>query len=118
MQHNYAGSPQVVRLSHDIPMLITQVQAIDRHVTGPMVVQLDARIDQLPFAWSEARLLNRHSPTRSRLWLVVRRPSRVDMVYADDVTAIRLPSDLHMGDLLAIPGRSSAAVSAFRAELS
>jgi hypothetical protein len=40
------------------------------------------------------------------------------MVYSDDVVAVRLPADLRLGDLLAVPGRSLAAVNALRAELS
>ena len=118
MHHSYAHSPEVTRVLDDIPMLVTQVQAVDRHFTGRMVVQLDCRLDRLPFVWSEARLLSRPSHARSRLWLVVRRPSRVDMVYSEDVLAVRLPADLRLGDLLAVPERSLAAVNAMRAELS
>jgi hypothetical protein len=98
--------------------LVAQVQAVDRHVSGRMVALLDCRLDSLPFAWSEARLFNRPSRARMRTWLVIRRPSRVDMVYSDDVLAIRLPADLRLGDLLVVPSRSQVAVDALRAELS
>jgi hypothetical protein len=99
-------------------VLVAQVQAVDRHCSGRTVVQLDRRIDNLPFAWSEARLLNRHSSARSRLTLVVRRPSRVDMVFSDDVIAARLPSDVRMGDLVAVPARTVEAVDALRSRFS
>ena len=79
-----------------------------------MVVLLDRRIDNLPFAWPEARLVSRHSRARSRIWLVVRRPGPVDIVDTDDVLAVRLPADLRLGDLLAVPVRSVAAVDAAR----
>jgi hypothetical protein len=100
------------------PLLVTQVVAVDRHCSGRRVVQLDARLDRLPFVWSEARLISRPRVARSVLWLAIRKPSRVDMVFSDDVLAIRLPADLRFGDLLAIPPRSLAAVDALRAELS
>jgi hypothetical protein len=99
-------------------LLVTQVVAIDRHYSGRRVVQFDCRLDRLPFAWSEARLLSRTSRSRSVLWLVIRRPSRIDMVFSDDVLAIPLPIDLRFGDLVAVPGRTVAAVDAVRAELS
>jgi hypothetical protein len=118
MERSYARSPEVARVTDEIPVLVAQVQAVDRHVSGRPVIQLDCRMDDLPFAWSEARLLNRHSSARARLWLVVRRPSRIDMIYSEDVLALRLPSDLRLGDLLAVPSRSLAAVDALRAELS
>jgi hypothetical protein len=110
-------TPQVIRRSEQ-SLLVTQVLAVDRHVCGRMVVQLDCRLDRLPFVWSEARLVSRSSRARKIVWLAVRRPSRVDMVLSEDVTAIRLPADLHMGDLLEFPGRSLAAVYTARADLS
>jgi hypothetical protein len=114
MERSYAHWPEVVRVTDDLETLVTQVQAVDRHVTGRLVVQLDCRLDRLPYAWSEARLISRRSRARDRTWLVVRRPSRVDMVYSDDVLAIRLPGDLRLGDLLAIPRRDAAAIDALR----
>ncbi len=110
-------TPQVVRRSAQ-PVLVSQVVAVDRHSSGYRVVQLDCRLDRLPFIWSQARLISRTSYARSVLWLVVRRPSRIDMVDTDDVLAIRLPTDLHMGDLLEIPGRSSVAAEDRLSELS
>ena len=118
MHYSYAHAPAVTRLSGEIPILVTQVLAVDRHFTGRMIAQLDCRLDRAPYAWSEARLLTRHSLARSHLWLVVRRPSRIDMVCTDDVVAVRLPADLQLGDLLAVPERSLTAVDALRAELS
>jgi hypothetical protein len=110
--------PHSVTHRTDQAVLVAQVVAIDRHYSGRRVVQLDCRLDQLPFAWSEARLLSRSSRARSVLWLAIRRPSRVDMVLSDDVAAIRLPADLRPGDLVVIPGRSVAAVDALRDQLS
>ena len=118
MYRSHTYSPEATRLSDEIPILVAQVQAVDRHISGRMVAQVDCRLDRLPYAWSEARLVGRPSTARSRLWLVVRRPSRVDMIYSDDVVAVRLPADLRFGDLLAVPERSLAAVRALRAELS
>jgi hypothetical protein len=100
------------------PVLVTQVLAVDRHFSGRMVVQLDCRLDRLPFIWSEARLLSRSSGARTITWLVVRRPSRIDMVLADDVVAIPLPADLRLGDLLALPGRTLTSATALRSQLS
>jgi hypothetical protein len=114
MERSYARWPEVSRVTDDLETLVAQVQAVDRHVTGQLVVQLDCRLDRLPFAWSEARLISRRSSARDRTWLVIRRPSRVDIVFADDVLAIRLPGDLRLGDLLAIPRREVAAIDALR----
>jgi hypothetical protein len=110
-------TPLVVRRSAQ-PVLVSQVVAVDRHSCGRRVVQLDCRLDRLPFIWSRAHLVSRTSHARNVLWLVVRRPSRIDMVDTDDVLAIRLPADLHMGDLLEIPGRSSVAADARVADFS
>lgn len=38
--------------------------------------------------------------------LIVRRPGTTDLAVTDDVLAARLPKDLRVGDLLAIPSRS------------
>jgi hypothetical protein len=102
-------TPLVVRRS-TTPILVSQVLAVDRHSCGRMVVQLDCRLDRLPFVWSQARLVSRSSRSRKVLWLAVRRPSRVDLVDSTDVVAIRLPADLQMGDLLEIPGRPGLAL--------
>jgi hypothetical protein len=110
-------TPSVVRRATE-PVLVSQVLAVDRHSCGRMVVQLDCRLDRLPFIWSRARLVSRSSHARSVLWLAVRRPSRVDMVESTDVVAIRLPADLQMGDLLEIPARPSRALDELPAELS
>jgi hypothetical protein len=118
MERGEARWPADTRPTDDDETLVAQVQAVDRHVSGRMVALLDCPLDSLPFAWSEARLINRPSRARMRTWLVVRRPSRVDIVYSDDVLAIRLPGDLRLGDLLVIPSRSRAAVDGVRAELS
>jgi hypothetical protein len=118
MERSDARWTALTRATSDDETLVAQVQAVDRHVSGRMVVLLDCRLDSLPFAWSEARLVNRSSRARMRTWLVIRRPSRVDMIYSDDVLAIRLPGDLRLGDLLVVPSRSRAAVDALRAELS
>jgi len=118
---DWAATPLVVNETDDatdLPLLVTQVQAVDRHACGRPVLQLDCRLDRLPFVWSQARLFSRSSRARSVLWLAVRRPSRVDIVVSEDVVALPLPADLRLGDLLAIPGRSRAAANAARAELS
>jgi hypothetical protein len=118
MERSNARRSADIRVTAGDDSLVAQVQAVDRHISGRMVALLDCRLDSLPFAWSEARLANRSSRARMRTWLVIRRPSRVDMVYSDDVLAMRLPGDLRLGDLLVVPSRSRAAVDALRAELS
>jgi hypothetical protein len=118
MERSYAHWPEVTAVTSDDETLVAQVQAVDRHISGRMVAQLDCRLDRLPFAWSEALLLSRPSRARMRTWLVIRKPSRVDIIYSDDVIAIRLPGDLRLGDLLAIPRRSLGAIEALRAGIS
>jgi hypothetical protein len=92
--------------------LVTQVLAVERHRSGYLVAQTSCRLDDAPVIWSGARLTNRLSRKRSRMCLLVRRPSTVDLAEATDVVVAYLPIDLRMGDILALPSRVPARVGA------
>ncbi|HEX4442049.1 MAG TPA: hypothetical protein VHZ81_00620 [Galbitalea sp.] len=86
-------------------VLVVRVIALAEHSTGPRIVQVDARLDNLRLIWSEARRVGGQSARRTHRVLVVRKPSTDDLVDTEDVLAITLPADLGVGDLLAIPSR-------------
>jgi hypothetical protein len=92
-------------------VLIVRIIAVTRHASGLTVVQVDACLDNLRLVWSEARLFGRAPSGRRKMTLVVRRPGTIDLDVTDDVIAARLPRDLRVGDLLAIPSRSIQARS-------
>jgi len=86
-------------------VLVVRITAVGHYATRNLIVQTDARLDNLPLIWSETRLINRASTARSAMILIDRR-SPADISSRDDVLAVELPSDLRVGDLLAIPSRS------------
>jgi hypothetical protein len=96
--------------------LITQVLAVERHRSGYLVAQPNCSLDDAPVIWSGARLANRMSRKRSRMCLLIRRPSTVDLAEATDVVVAYLPVDLRMGDVLALPSRVHARVGATPAD--
>jgi len=69
-------------------VLVSRVVARDRHQAGPPVLLLDAKLDKLPVAWSEIRLVGRPSRLRKRLFLVIRRAGRTDITTSKDVIAL------------------------------
>ena len=84
--------------------------------SGYLVAQPNCSLDDAPVIWSGARLANRVSRKRSRMCLLVRRPSTVDLAEATDVVVAYLPVDLRMGDVLALPSRVHAKVGAAPAD--
>jgi hypothetical protein len=87
-------------------VLVVRVLAAERHASGLTAVEFDARLDNLRIVWSEGRVLGRRTAGRRRLFLVSRRPGVADLAVTTDVSAMRLPVDLHVGDLVAFPSRS------------
>jgi hypothetical protein len=96
--------------SHQLE-LMTQIVAVERHRSGYLVAQPNCRLDDPRVIWSSARLANRTSRKGSRMCLLVRRPSTTDLADATDVVVAYLPSDLRMGDILAIAARVPAPIA-------
>jgi hypothetical protein len=94
--------------------LLTQILAVERHRSGYLVAQPSCALDDAPVVWSGARLANRQSRSRRRMCLLVRRPSTTDLADATDVVVAYLPTDLRMGDILALPSRVPSPVGATR----
>jgi hypothetical protein len=86
-------------------VLVTRVVAMAGHRTARPVVQVDARLGNLRLIWSQARRVGGKRTARTRTVLLVRNPSTIDLVEAEDVLALSLPANLKVGDLLAIPSR-------------
>jgi hypothetical protein len=86
-------------------VLVVRVVAMERHRGGCRVVQVDARLDNLRLIWSQARRVGGTKTARIRNVLIVRKPSRVDIAETEDVISASLPSNLRVGDLIAIPSR-------------
>lgn len=87
-------------------VLVVRITAVGHYATRNLIVQTDARLDNLRLIWSETRLINRASTARSAMILIDRRSPAVDTSPSHDLLAVELPSDLRVGDLLAIPSRS------------
>lgn len=87
-------------------VLVVRVIALAEHSTGGVVIQVDARLDNLRLIWSEARRVGGQPTRRTHRVLVVRKPGTDDLVDAEDVIAVSLPGNLGVGDLVAIPSRS------------
>jgi hypothetical protein len=85
---------------------VVRITAVGHYATKNLIVQTDARLDNLRLIWSETRLINRASTARSAMILIDRRSPAADTSPAHDLLAVELPSDLRVGDLLAIPSRS------------
>jgi hypothetical protein len=87
-------------------VLVVRVVAAERHASGLTAVEFDARLDNLRIVWSEGRVFGRRTAGRRRLFLVSRRPGVADLASTTNVSAMRLPLDLRVGDLVAFPSRS------------
>lgn len=87
-------------------VVVVRITAVGHYATRNLVVQTDARLDNLRLIWSETRLINRASIARSAMVLIDRRSPAADTSPSRDLLAVELPSDLWAGDLLAIPSRS------------
>lgn len=102
-----SGTP-VVCGDERVEVLVVRVVAAAAHRTGYPVLQVDARLENLRLIWSETRRIGAGAFERQRTVLVVRAPSRIDLEDADDVIAVTLPTNVGVGDLLAIPSRPLA----------
>ena len=79
---------------HRIDVLVTRVASVHTHPMGLLAIRTDAYLDERSPVWSELRLLGRTSTAPAGQILVS---------MASQFRAARLPLDLRVGDLLAVP---------------
>jgi len=97
-----------------VAVLVVRITAAQLHASGSLVIETDARLEDLRLVWSETRLINRASTAHSGTVLVARRPIDPHLALTADVSTAELPLDLRVGDLLAIPSQPIATTWALR----
>lgn len=95
-------------------VLVVRITRAQPHHSGKLIVETDARLDDLRLVWSETRLIDRASTARSGAVLVAVSPIDPDLTGTASARATELPLDLRPGDLLAIPSLPIATSWALR----
>lgn len=94
-------------------ILVVRIMSVGRSSANNLVVRTDAQPGNVRLIWSETRLINRASTARSdAIILGGEYAPEADPSASERVSAVDLPSDLRVGDLLAIPGRTNTAAGA------
>lgn len=104
------------RPSHTLrtAVLVVRITRVERHEFSDLIVQTDARLDDLRLVWSEARLIDRASTAHSGTVLVATDPVDPDLTRTAAACSAELPLDLRPGDLLAVPSLPIATSWALR----
>jgi len=84
-------------------VLVVRVTRVELHECGSVIVETDARLDDLRLVWSQTRLIGRVSTAHSQVVLIAVRPVESDLRRTSRACSVELPVDLRVGDLLAIP---------------
>lgn len=95
-------------------VLVVRITRAEPHDSGRLIVETDARLDDLRLVWSEARLIDRASTAHSGTVLVAISPVDPDLTGTASACSTQLPLDLRPGDLLAIPSLPIATSWALR----